>query len=114
MRAFRRGCIIFALSAAPALALAQSAPQNFSGLANLIVQIITAATALVIGLGVLYYTWGIVKALTEVGSAKGREILKKQVPWGIFAIFLIFFVWAIIRVLQNTLFGSNNFSSFGS
>jgi hypothetical protein len=103
---FASRCIgIFLLVALPAMALAQTAaPTDFKSLANLVVNIITAATAVVIGLGVLYYLWGIIVALKDGGSAKGWEKFRTLAPWGIFILFVMVMIWGILRVLGNTLF----------
>jgi len=101
---FQRAGIVIVLLALPAAALAQSAPADFKGLATLIANIITAATGVVIALGVVYYMWGFVLALKERDSVKGWERLRTQAVWGVLILFVIFFIWAILRVLENTLF----------
>ncbi len=108
----RRACITLLVSALPFVAFAQpAAPTDFKSLAGFIVTLINAAIAVLLSAAVLYYMYGVVNAMRAGDSTKGWERLRAQAGWGIFAIFIMFFVWAIVRVLGNTLFGSNNFST---
>jgi hypothetical protein len=88
----------------PAVALAASPPTDFKSLANLLVDIIRTATVVVVGLGVVYYLWGIVAGLRDGASTKGWEKLRTLAPWGILIIFVMVSIWQILRVLENTLF----------
>lgn len=90
----------------PAVAFAASAPTDFKSLADLLVNIITAATAIVIGLGVVYYLWGVASSILKSGEggAKGWENFRTHVLWGVLIIFVMVSIWGILRVLSNTLF----------
>lgn len=101
---FRRTFPVVLLSAIPTLALAAAAPTDFKNLANMLVDIIRTATIVVVGLGFVYYLWGIVLALKEGGSAKGWEKFRTMAPWGILIIFVMVSIWQILRLLSNTLF----------
>ncbi len=103
------GAILVAVSITPLVALA--APSDFKGLANLIVSIIRGLTGAAIAIGVVYFLWGMVSAMTEAGSAKGWERFRGQILWGVITLFVMFAIWAILRLLGNTLFGTNNFQS---
>jgi hypothetical protein len=84
---------------------------DFKSLADFVISLINSAIALLLGAAVLYYMWGVVNAMRAGDSTKGWQRLREQAGWGVFAIFVMFFIWAIVRVLGNTLFGSNNFST---
>lgn len=100
----RRGFLFTILSTTPTAALAAAAPTDFKSLADLLVDIIRTATVVIVGLGFVYYLWGIALALKEGGSAKGWEKFRTLAPWGILIIFVMVSVWQILRVLSNTLF----------
>ena len=107
-RFLRRLGLMLAVDALPALALAQTpALTDFRSLANFITMVIDAIIPILIGLGVLYYFGGMVNVLRQKDSSEEWTRLRVQAGWGIFALFVMLFVWAIVRVLGNTLFGTS-------
>ena len=87
------------------------APTTFKGLAAFLVTIISALTALAVGIGVLYFLWGAATSIFDAGSAKSWEKFKNQFVVGIFVLFVMFSIWGILSLLGNSLFGTNNFNS---
>ena len=80
------------------------APTDFKSLAKLAIEIINTLTVLAVGVGIVYYMWGVVTALNESGSAKAWERLRVQIVWGILALFVMFSIGGILRVLTSSLF----------
>ena len=108
----RRALFAFLISGLPLLATAATAaPTDFKSLTTLVIDIISAATALLVGLGIVYYLWGIAISIGQAGSAKTWENFRTRILWGILVLFVIVSIWGILRLLGNTLFGTNNFSS---
>ena len=106
----RVAAVFFALVGAPGVALAAVAfPTTFQGLAVFAVGIISSLTAAAIGLGVVYFLWGVAGPIGESESAKSWEKFRDQIGWGILTLFIMFSIWGILRLLGNTLFGNNNF-----
>lgn len=107
MRAlFLRAALVAFLSSLPAAALAAAPPTDFKSLANLVVDIIRTATIVVVGLGVVYYLWGIATSILKSGEggAKSWEAFRSHVLWGVLILFVMVSIWQILRVLSNTLF----------
>lgn len=94
----------FATLAAPGVALAASAPQNFKELANQIASLFSSATIDIIVLAIVIYFWGISASLLRSGE-KDRENLKKQLLWGVLVIFFAVSIWGIIQIIQGSVFG---------
>lgn len=96
---------------APSIALA--APRTFGELAGTLVLIINNATTVLIVLGIVVYFWGISTNILKF-SEEGGEKFKQYFFWGIIVLFVMVSVWGILRLLQNTLFGSNPYSGGGA
>ena len=104
---------------APAIGQATSAScskmtENFACFASWIAGLFGTATALLVGAALALYFWSIAYNLfgyTAAGSAASMQKLRGTILWGLLALFIMFSIWGIIRVLGNTLFGSNNFNS---
>ena len=106
---------------APSLAIGQATSpscskmtQNFACFASWIAGLFGTGTALLVGVALVLYFWSIAYNLfgyTAAGSAASMHKLRGTILWGLLALFIMFSIWGIIRVLGNTLFGSNNFNS---
>lgn len=94
--------------ALPAVALAAT-PRTFQELASFAVTILNSGTGLLILLGVVVYFYGISINILKIGEGE-KEKIKAYFFWGIIVIFLMVSIWGILRLLQNTLFGSDRFS----
>ena len=97
----------FALITLPAIAAA--APRTFQEMANYIVIILDNATAVLIVLGLVVYFYGVSTNILKMKD-EGTEKMKAYFFWGIIVLFVMVSVWGIVRILQNTLFGGDNFS----
>jgi len=75
--------------------------------------LIGLATAALIGVAIIIYFWGIVRNLFKVsgGNATSFDEIRTSLIWGLLALFLIFSIWGIIRLLGTSLFGTSNFNS---
>ena len=75
--------------------------------------LIGLATAALIGIAIIIYFWGIVRNLFKVsgGNASSFDDIRKNLLWGLLALFVIFSIWGIIRLLGVTLFGTSQFNS---
>ncbi len=94
----------------PSVALA--APRTFADLANLIVLILNNATTVLIVLGIVVYFFGISTNILSF-SKEGGEKLRQYFVWGIIVLFMMVSIWGVLRLLQNTLFGSNQYNTSG-
>ena len=98
---------LFALSmlVVPSVAFAAT-PKNFQELAKTLVDLIGAATLVLMGFGLVMYLWGMAVNIPEFGDEKGAEKRKSYFFWGIIVLFLMISIWGILRLLQQTLFGT--------
>ena len=101
---------MIALVALPGVALA--APRTFGDLANILVLILNNATTVLIVLGIVVYFFGLSTNILKF-SEEGGENVRRYFLWGIIVLFMMVSIWGILRLLQNTLFGSNTYSSVG-
>jgi len=101
--------LALALVLSPAAASA-AAPNTFQGLANLIVNLLDNATAVLIVLGIVVYFYGISTNILEFKEG-GPEKFKNYFFWGIIVLFVMVSLWGILHLLQDTLFGGNSFNA---
>jgi len=57
-------------------------------------------------LAVFLFLWGLAVFILNAGNEEKRSEGKKRMMWGIIAIFVIFSIWAIVKILQLTFFGT--------
>ena len=90
------------------------AVENFACFAEWLGTMFGAGTALLVGGALVLYFWGIAYGMfgySAAGSATGIEKLRGIILWGLLAIFVMFSIWGIIRVLGLALFGTSDFNS---
>lgn len=93
--------------------VASAAPRTFAELANLAVSIINGAIGVALILGIVIYFYGVATSLPKSGKGD-LEKLRAHLMWGIIALFVMFSVWGILRLVSNTLFGGGGAYEYGS
>jgi hypothetical protein len=63
--------------------------------------LVDQAIPLLIGLGVLFFLWGLVKFVLAAGNEEAKEEGKRIMIWGIVALFVMVSVWGLVGILQN-------------
>ena len=53
----------------------------------------------------LIFLWGIVEFIGGIESEEKRSTGKRHIFWGIIGMFIMFAVWAIIRIISGTVAG---------
>jgi hypothetical protein len=73
-------------------------------LAKLWEQIFNPIIWLVAVIALAWFLWGLALFILNLGGKDDRKLNegKRQMLWGIVGLFIIFSVWGIISVLQNT------------
>jgi len=56
-----------------------------------------------IGLGLLYFIWGLATFIGNSGSEDGREEGKSKMIWGILGMFVMISIWGITAFVGDTL-----------
>jgi len=97
-----------ALIAAALPAVVFAAPRTFQDLANLIVVLLNNATIVLIVLGLVVYFYGMSTNILKMKD-QGSTKMKAYFIWGLIVLFVMVSVWGILQLLQNTLFGGDQF-----
>ncbi len=93
-----------ALSALPMVAFA--AASTLKELIESAIDLINPLLALLTGLAVLAFVWGIVKYIASAGDAKAKEGGKDIIIYGIIGLFVLFSFWGIVRFVKIEIFGN--------
>ena len=83
------------------------APQNFSELVCLFVNLISTAIPVVAGIAVLVFFWGLAKFVLKAGSENDREEGKQIMLWGIIALFVLVSLSGIIVFIHAEIFNES-------
>jgi hypothetical protein len=59
--------------------------------------LINPVIAIIAGLAVVYFFWGIAQFVLHAGDQKTHEAGKNRMIWGIVALFVMFSIWGIIN-----------------
>jgi hypothetical protein len=82
-------------------------PRNFSGLVDLVIDILQSLIVLTFALTFLVFAWQIVKSwIIDGGNAESVEEGKKVVVTGIIVLVIMSSVWAIVYLIQSSFFGA--------
>lgn len=76
--------------------------QNFKNLVNCVtVSIVNPLIALLLGVALVYFLWGVLQYITKLNS-KDQAEARQVMWWGIVALFVMVSVWGLVQVLLNT------------
>jgi succinate dehydrogenase/fumarate reductase cytochrome b subunit len=106
MRNTLRMTLAFGITFVPFIAAAATAPRTFKELAEFVVGILDNATAILFVLGIVIYFYGISTNILKFGE-EGMEKARAYFFWGIIVLFMMFSIWGILRILQDTIFGDS-------
>jgi uncharacterized membrane-anchored protein len=95
----------------PMIALAQgySPNQGVTGLFTLLGGWLKLAVPLLISVAVVYFIYSVFRFMTTADDAE-KDKAKKNMVWGIVAIFVMVSVWGLVAILQST-FGTSGVQS---
>ncbi|MCH8050377.1 hypothetical protein IIB51_03200 [Patescibacteria group bacterium] len=91
---------IISLLITPFVVFAQA--DNIDQLISTLTSIITSIIPVVVALAILFFFWGLAKFILHADDETKRAEGKQIMIWGIIALFVIFTIWGIIVLLQNT------------
>ncbi len=72
-----------------------------NSVANGVYGVVPSLVALLVGLAVVYFLWGLVVFVANAGSDQARTEGKKSMVWGIIFIFAIVSVWGLVSLLRT-------------
>ncbi len=85
--------------------LSYAVPQNLGELIGEFLDLINPILALLTGLAVMYFIFGIVKYIKNAGDAKAAGEGKSIMLYGVFALFILFSFWGIVQFIHSDIFG---------
>ena len=89
--------------------VAFAAPGDLKELIALIIQLINGLIAIAAAMALLYFVWGLARfILNDAGSEDVATKAKNIMLWGIIALFVIFSIWGIIAILDETFIGGSS------
>lgn len=69
--------------------------------------LVNAVVPLLVTLAVVGFIWGIIQYFLNPDNEEKRKAGKSFMFWGIFTLFVIVSVWALVRVFSTTFFDGN-------
>ncbi len=99
-----KGLVLGLAAFLPLATFAQSAFRSIGGAFKEVIAILnTYVIPFIIGLGVIYFLWGLLGYIRKAGDEKEREAAKHQMIYGIIILFVMTAVWGLVNVLTDTL-----------
>lgn len=81
-----------------------SGGQGVAGVFDAFLSIVqTFATGIILGAGVLWFLYLVFKYMWNIKQGKGVDDIKKQLPWAIVLLTVMFSVYALINIFANVL-----------
>lgn len=85
--------------------VAFAAPQTYGEAVNLLLGLINLLIPIVIGIAIVGFMYGILKYILALGNEHDKTEAREIMLWGVIALFVMFSVWGLVRVLANTFLG---------
>jgi hypothetical protein len=76
---------------------------TFSGAIDNLIGILRPIVVLIIGFALIYFLWGLARFILASGDEKGVEEGRKQMLWGIIALFIMISIQGIVYLVSNSL-----------
>ena len=80
-----------------------AAPKTFKELTDIAINVINSGVAVTLVLGIVIYFYGVATHISSYNE-KGSSAFRLHFFWGIIALFVMFSVWGILEIVQNTIF----------
>ncbi|OGG85709.1 hypothetical protein A2392_02825 [Candidatus Kaiserbacteria bacterium RIFOXYB1_FULL_46_14] len=81
-------------------------PKNFSELVGLFIGILTPVISLIFAITLLIIVWKLIDAwIINPGDTKKLDEGRQYAIWGIIGLVVMSTIWAIVRMIQSSLFG---------
>lgn len=99
----------FAILVLPAVAAA-AGPNTLKELVGMLVDLLNKATGVLVAAALVAFLYGAAYNMLKAGE-RGSGALRQFLVWGVIILFVMVSIWGILRLLQETLFGSNSAST---
>ncbi|HWB34121.1 MAG TPA: hypothetical protein VG753_02290 [Candidatus Paceibacterota bacterium] len=87
-----------------------STNSNFADVVNYVIGIINLTIPVLVALAVVMFMWGAVRFIMKSGESVGGAAERDAMVWGVIALFVLFSIWGILHIMQNTLLGAGSYS----
>lgn len=81
------------------------AHSTFGDVVAYVISLIDITIPVLATLALVLFFVGVVRYIAKSGDAHGKTEERQIILWGLVALFVIFSIWGILRVLNNTLLG---------
>ncbi len=103
-QSIKKSAVIIGLVGAPAIASAQ----NLTAITTLISALVNYGIAIMIGLTILGFFWGLFKYLKAGVSSEDKKKGASYMIQGVIALAVMLSIYGLVRVLQSSFLGSAN------
>ena len=87
---------------------------TFKDIVHNLLSIINLLIPVLAGIAIVFFFIGLIRFIYNAGDVKSRSTGRDAMVWGLVGIFVIFSLWGIIAIVQQSLFGSTTINSSGS
>ncbi len=103
------------LLALPIAAFAQApgGTVTYGGAVTYFIRIINLVIPIVIGIAIVGFLYGVLKYILSLGNEQEKKEGKEVMLWGVVALFVMFSVWGLLRILLGTFFGGSGAGAIG-
>ena len=91
----------------PSVAFATAA-RSFSELVSDFVVYLDWGAITLVSLAIVIYFAGVAKNLIKINNGEAKSNLSEYLVWGLVGIFVMVSLWGLVRLVQNTIFGTSN------
>lgn len=81
---------------------------TFGDVVFYIISLIDVAIPVLATLALVLFFVGIVRYVAKSGDAHGKAEERQIIMWGLIALFVLFSIWGILRILNNTFLGGSS------
>lgn len=84
---------------------ADGGEHTFASIVNNTLEIVfTPLVALLVGLGLVIFFWGLIKYLGSTGNDEDQKKARDIMVYGIIGLFIMISVWSFVNILASTFF----------
>lgn len=84
-----------------------SGNSSFKDVVSYLIGIIDLAVPVLIALILVLFMWAGVRYVSRAGGGESKSAERDALLWGVIALFVVFSVWGLVRILCNTFLGSS-------
>lgn len=75
---------------------------TFRDVVDLSISLINLVIPVLVALALVLFLWGGVRYIYKSGDAHGKGADKEALLWGVIALFVLFSIWGLLRLLKES------------